>query len=362
MSSPTQTGDNTGHAAVLSSFIQDEHYRLTFVAGKLYIAAFAIHVLFCVVFFALSLPILGTFNIASCALHLFAHRLNGRGQTGRAFTVGAAEVVAHATLASVIIGLSSGFFIYILCLITMLPLAPWLNQRSRVFAAAGLITYTAVLAAVVASVGHMRELDFVVLRTMQVANVVMAFLLVALIVHLLAEATRRAQDRVEHLARTDFLTGLQNRRSMYERLLASRAEHDREGERFSVIIGDLDNFKRTNDRYGHDVGDRMLCAVADAMAECLRPTDIVARWGGEEFLVLLPNTSCEQALVVADRILEAVRTVRVDTAKKPVGTTISLGLAEYQSEEEITSLIARADEQLYQAKASGKNQKQAAPA
>ena len=340
--------------------MQDENYRMTFVAGKLYAAALVIHALFCVLFFALSLPVLGTFNIASCAMHLAAHRLNGRGRTDRAFLVGAVEVVAHATLASIVIGLSSGFFVYILVLMAMLPLAPWLGRKARVVTAGGFVLYVGVLAVFVSAGGPVHELRSLVLRSMQVANVVTAFMLVALIVHLLAEATRRAQDRVEHLARTDFLTGMQNRRSMYERLLASRADHERTGAPFTVIIGDLDNFKRTNDRYGHDVGDKVLGAVSEVLTESVRPNDSVARWGGEEFLILLPNTSGDRALAVADRVLESVRQISIETEKKTIGTTISLGIAEYESGEDIATFIARADEQLYQAKARGKDRKQVA--
>ncbi len=165
---------------------------------------------------------------------------------------------------------------------------------------------------------------------------------VCLIVHFLSQATRRAQQRVEELARTDFLTGLHNRRSMIEKLDTCRADYERNGTPFGIIIGDLDDFKRVNDRYGHEAGDQMLRAIADTVGRCLRPTDSLGRWGGEEFLVLLPNTERKDVNRVAGRILETVRTVGGDVEDGTVGISISLGSTTYRPPEDISSLVARA--------------------
>jgi diguanylate cyclase (GGDEF)-like protein len=129
----------------------------------------------------------------------------------------------------------------------------------------------------------------------------------------------------------------------------------------SAILLDVDNFKDVNDRLGHLVGDRVIAAIARRLRESVRESDVIGRWGGEEFLVLLKNCDLEQAMAVAEKIRTAMasRDFVGEGVTWPV--TVSLGVAQFNSGETEDSLVGRADKALYQAKAEGRNRIVAAP-
>lgn len=119
---------------------------------------------------------------------------------------------------------------------------------------------------------------------------------------------------------------------------------------------DADHFKRVNDTYGHKVGDRVLMALASTAEKALRENDIVARYGGEEFVVYLADTVAEDALMVADRLREAVSRIVVQSdADEPVMFTVSIGISSSEDSQEVNTLIKMADDALYKAKESGRN-------
>jgi diguanylate cyclase (GGDEF)-like protein len=156
----------------------------------------------------------------------------------------------------------------------------------------------------------------------------------------------------ERMAVTDRLTSLANRRGAEQALRREVLRAQRYGEPLSFVLLDIDHFKQINDTYGHNTGDRILRHVAQVIARELREIDVAARWGGEEFLVLLPRTTLEQAQVCADRIRAAV--AASSDAQGPI-VTISGGAATLGADEGATDAISRADAQLYRAKASGRN-------
>jgi diguanylate cyclase (GGDEF)-like protein/PAS domain S-box-containing protein len=157
--------------------------------------------------------------------------------------------------------------------------------------------------------------------------------------------------RVQEMARHDSLTGLPNRRALEEQLPQAMARARRNSSPLSVAILDIDHFKDYNDTHGHLAGDEVLRACARAWDSNLRGGDTIVRFGGEEFLVLLPGTSAEQAGEIIERL-------RMET---PMGQTCSAGLACWDYAESIDDLLGRADKALYLAKASGRNQLAEAP-
>jgi diguanylate cyclase (GGDEF)-like protein len=126
----------------------------------------------------------------------------------------------------------------------------------------------------------------------------------------------------------------------------------------SALMIDLDHFKRVNDTYGHPIGDQVLAALADCCLKDLRPSDLFGRYGGEEFLVLLPETDHTQALEVAERLRKKVEKILLDTPRGPVNITVSVGVATLAKETDLDldRLIIQADDALYAAKAAGRNQ------
>jgi diguanylate cyclase (GGDEF)-like protein len=159
---------------------------------------------------------------------------------------------------------------------------------------------------------------------------------------------------VERQALVDGLTGLANRRAASDALHAEAARAERLETPLSVVLADLDAFKVVNDVHGHAVGDEVLRAFADVLRETLRESDVAGRWGGEEFLLLLPGADEEGAAQLADR-------VRVGFASRSIPSipdlrlTASFGVAEYAGETNTEQLVAAADSALYRAKRGGKD-------
>lgn len=167
----------------------------------------------------------------------------------------------------------------------------------------------------------------------------------------------RLKREFEAEARVDGLTGLHNRRYLDENLERLVQRSARNDQPLSLVMFDVDHFKRFNDEYGHDAGDEVLIALASVVLNNLRPTDLAARYGGEEFVVVLPEAELEGAAKSAERLREQVAQARIQTAD---GTelpqiTVSLGVAQLQEGEEAAGLLKRADTCLYQAKDQGRN-------
>jgi diguanylate cyclase (GGDEF)-like protein/PAS domain S-box-containing protein len=167
---------------------------------------------------------------------------------------------------------------------------------------------------------------------------------------------KRLEERLRELAMHDELTGLYNRRHVLDLAESEIARVRRTGTPLSLAMVDIDHFKRVNDFFGHAVGDLALKELAAAMRETLRSSDVPARFGGEEFVLLLTDTGLEGALAVTERLRERVgrAEVRVDD-QRVAHFTISAGVAEVAPGETLESLLARADEALYRAKAEGRN-------
>ncbi|MCC7473884.1 MAG: GGDEF domain-containing protein [Pirellulales bacterium] len=172
--------------------------------------------------------------------------------------------------------------------------------------------------------------------------------------------SRLQQQAVEieaHISRslTDPLTGLPNRREFNERLEERMSAWNRRQEVFSLLMLDVDHFKKLNDHYGHLAGDQVLATLGGVLRGAIRREDKAARYGGEEFAVLLPGTTLSQAAIVAHKIREAILQTIVAHHDHRLTFTVSIGLATIQPGEAVESLIQRADEALYAAKGAGRN-------
>ena len=172
--------------------------------------------------------------------------------------------------------------------------------------------------------------------------------------HEIAER-KQLQAELAQAARTDPLTGLLNRRAMLEHLEHELARSRRTGRPFVVLLGDVDHFKEINDTYGHDVGDRVLIQVAHALSRSLRDEDLIARWGGEEFLLLLPDTGLAGGVAAAEKIRRQFEAEQFSDAGIEISLALSLGVAEMDPQGPVTTGIQSADRALYQAKQGGRN-------
>lgn len=172
------------------------------------------------------------------------------------------------------------------------------------------------------------------------------------------EKIRKLEQELESLSekvRIDQLTGVLNRRGMDEAMTREVARAARAGTKLSIALLDIDNFKKLNDNYGHHVGDAALKHLATVIQESIRPTDIVSRFGGEEFVVLLPNTDIEQAMASMTRLQRALTKRFFMGNNEQILITFSAGVALYQESDDQASVLHRADQAMYLAKKSGKN-------
>ncbi len=165
------------------------------------------------------------------------------------------------------------------------------------------------------------------------------------------------RNQLERVSRTDELTGVYNRRSLAELLPLEFERAKRYHQPLSILMIDLDDFKQINDQYGHGAGDQVLVALGNVLIDNTRRNDAVIRYGGDEFLVIMPHTDRHKARVVADKILEIIATTEISlTAAEKTTCSLSLGLASFPAEgiETFEDLLQQADQHLYAAKKEGK--------
>ncbi|MDA3932610.1 MAG: sensor domain-containing diguanylate cyclase [Tenericutes bacterium] len=164
--------------------------------------------------------------------------------------------------------------------------------------------------------------------------------------------SKRIEEKLRYLSERDSLTNVYNRRTMYIKLEKLLENNKKQNELFSLIMFDIDHFKEVNDQYGHLVGDDVLKKLTEVIIDDKRSEDIVCRYGGEEFFLLLPNTNSESAINVAKRLRKMVK--KMDVPK--VGhITVSMGVVTYQKDETIDEVIKRADDLMYEAKVDGRD-------
>jgi len=171
------------------------------------------------------------------------------------------------------------------------------------------------------------------------------------------EKLRESEQRYQELSITDGLTKLFNSRQFYAVLHGEIERSNRYDHPLTVLMLDIDDFKKYNDTYGHLEGDRVLSRFAEILRECLRQTDSAYRYGGEEFAVILPSTKGEQGIITAERVRIALKNeIFRPRPDAEIRVTVSIGLAQHARNEEMMDFLRRADQNLYKAKASGKNQ------
>ncbi|KPK03482.1 MAG: hypothetical protein AMS20_10515, partial [Gemmatimonas sp. SG8_28] len=167
---------------------------------------------------------------------------------------------------------------------------------------------------------------------------------------------REGREELERLSVTDPLTGLFNRRKLVQKIEQEAQRSGRTGKPFAVLMMDVDEFKAVNDRFGHHAGDRVLVAVARVLHDSVRVIDSVGRYGGEEFVVVLPETDRTHGVETAERIRAAVASRRLAPGVEDTRVTVSIGVAEFPTDgTTVDVIIDSADRALYVAKQRGRN-------
>ncbi|WP_290871321.1 GGDEF domain-containing protein [Aquabacterium sp.] len=330
-------------------------YRTLLTIGG--VLAALVHLAFALLFWQDGVPSLARFNVASVLVYLLALRLIQRRHVGVALSIMGAEIMAHAIAAVVVVGWDSGFHYYLLVVIPVILT----NQRAR---------WPVKIAAVLCFSTVYLGLDWFchralplqpiapqLLRQLHLFNLAATLFVLSALTIAYVRLINAAERRLHELATTDSLTGLMNRRSLLEALDRDQAIRQRQPHPISLILVDIDHFKPLNDTHGHAMGDWALQGVAQALQQGVRDMDLVARWGGEEFLIVLPFADTAAALPVAERLREAIAALRLSQTAEGEGLhlTATLGLAELRPDEPHDQGIRRADEALYRGKREGRN-------
>lgn len=313
------------------------------------------HGMFIFVFEAAGVPSLALANVASLMCYVLAALYARKGRLARSQLLMTAEIIAHGVVATHTIGWASGFHHYIVLIIPVAIVSTALGARVKVVSA--LLLGVGYVLLDVAYRGRMPStpLSPEMTQGLHHFNQASTLLILALLATVYFRLVQAAEARLQELASTDPLTQLRNRRHVLDMARREAAVTQRAGRPLAVVMGDVDHFKRINDHHGHAQGDAALRAVARVLRDGVREVDHVARWGGEEFLVLLPATDAEEARRVSERLREGVMAQAGQHVGEGVTLTMTLGVAVLQPGETVEQALQRADTALYEGKQAGRN-------
>lgn len=319
------------------------------------IVAIGLHALFVLLFWRLGAPWLTAVHAATAAAFALVWALlrTRRNQVAIVLTWGC--VMAQTALSVQALGWDSGFHYYLLTFIPVIFVSKTQRVVSKVALLVGLCGFYLVLDA--ATRGHVPTLPMSApaLSAMRYLNIVLTFGVLGLLAFYYFRQVGESEARLRRMASTDPLTGLYNRRRLMEFAEYEAVRRKRSAAPMCVLLADIDHFKGFNDRYGHETGDRVLQTVAEVWRQTLREQDTIARWGGEEFIAVMPGADLAAAEAVANRLREAVAVSPIEANGQLLTVCMTFGVSQYRPIEPIEACIARADEALYAGKAGGRN-------
>jgi diguanylate cyclase len=319
------------------------------------------HVLLIPLFIWLGFYSLALFNVGSVVAFLTGFYLNRQGKHRWMYLLCSAEILLHSVLTVNSLGWDSGFHYYVLLIIPLAYFAPFRHRIKLLLTGFFCLSYIVLS---YSDTFHIpaEPVNRMVLKGLNSMNILVTFITLSLVAYLYSRAASHTEERLLKvnselalLARTDALTKLLNRRSMLERIEGEITRSGRSGSPFTLILCDIDNFKMINDEYGHDCGDYILETIAKLMQDTVRKVDQIARWGGEEFLLLLPDTDAEGGRLVAEKIREIINGTPFQYQEKNICVTMTFGVSGYSGSINISDCIIRADKAMYDGKKNGKN-------
>ncbi|MES3024590.1 MAG: diguanylate cyclase [Pseudomonadota bacterium] len=335
-------------------FRSDEKKRpyLAVVKRCTQIAA-AVDLAFFILFYAVGSPLLAWINVVSIAIYAAAYLFVTRGHPIAAICLIWIEVLGHAALGTLMVGWDSGFHYYLLMFIPAIFISA--RRAKAVLLVVALWGFYVALNASTYFMAPVEPLQPVALIVLRYFNISVVFAMFSYLTSHFYVAIIVAQKRMSELAMTDPLTGLYNRRYISELAAYEAVQQKRLLTNLAIIIADIDYFKVVNDSHGHEAGDGVIVALSEALKASIREQDSAARWGGEEFLIVLPDTNMDSAAMVAERIRANVAALAIPNGAATLAATMTLGVASYRLGEAIGATIARADAALYKGKNGGRN-------
>ncbi|MGD9600298.1 MAG: GGDEF domain-containing protein [Gammaproteobacteria bacterium] len=334
--------------------------RYEAVFRMLLLASLCAYGSYLLMFAALGIPTMPAVNAAVLGITGLAMWWQRHARLMASLALMSVAVIGHALIATWLLGWTANFHLFMFLVLVFLLLCPRFPFALKV----------AIFIAIAAVYGiaehhfHDPRLEHVrpVILVIRSLNTVVFAGILGFLAHTYARAVQSTTQELEgvnadllRLATTDALTGLLNRRSLSDLMAQEIARFRRNGRAFSVVLGDIDDFKRLNDAHGHQAGDAALVAVAGRLHEAVRTQDRVARWGGEEFLVFLPETGIAEAETVAERIRHALNARPVAHGERAFPVRMTFGVAEIAQGQSLDEVLVRADRALYAGKRAGKD-------
>ncbi|KRA18357.1 GGDEF domain-containing protein [Acidovorax sp. Root568] len=343
-----------------------EPQRGSSLAGKAYwamvqrvaLTAAAIDAGYILLFLWLGSMPLAAVNVLSIAMYLGAYRLIQKRYNTAALALIWLEVIGHSALGSLLIGWESGFHYYLLMFIPAIVIANTRGYAAPMVLA--LLAYYLGLHMLSDAVGPLDPLPAHSVKIVNWVHICVVFAMSAALSAFYRRTILIAEARLRKQATRDPLTGLANRSHFDAQATEALERSRRSGAPVTLLLCDVDHFKRVNDQYGHAVGDQVLVAMGQVLADNLREGDVLARWGGEEFLALMPASPLDAASATAERIRAAVARAPLPVGPEPLALTLSFGVALVHGPDDLQAAIARADQALYAAKHAGRNRVQLA--
>jgi diguanylate cyclase (GGDEF)-like protein len=332
-----------------------KNYRCYLVINTIGYFGITVHIILIPLFFSLGLSFLAFLNVFSSILWITGWRANRLGNHDLAITLIVSEIIMHTIFVVPTVGWHAGFQYYLLGTIPFSLFNNRFSGTSIILISIGLCVTFIVLDVMTHDQPDTYALSASLISFMNYANTVISFTGTAIISFYFRLASITLEQELEKLAHTDSLTGLYNRRRMKEVLEIQRSLSARTNLGFALIFVDIDHFKKFNDTYGHGCGDYILCEVAAFMKKHLRHGDAIARWGGEEFLIMLPNTDIHGARAIAEKIRRAISMKRFHLGGQDFSVTMTFGITQHEEDTSIDDSLKRADDALYKGKEAGRN-------
>ncbi|WP_298450045.1 GGDEF domain-containing protein [uncultured Marinobacter sp.] len=341
--------------AVKSASRRERGMKFWKVVRRVCQLAATIDISFFFLFLFLGSPVLAWINVASVAMYTAAYYAIKRRQNRLAIALIWLEVIVHSALGSLMIGWESGFHYYLLMFIPAVCISS-VRLGTIISLIVVIWAYYVGLDILMWFMEPLQPIPSGALLGVHLFNLSVVLAMLAYLSFFYMKMVVSAQRKLQKLATVDSLTGLFNRRHGSDLAENEIARFRRVGHPVAFMLLDVDHFKLFNDRYGHETGDTILAEIGQVIPAQLRSQDIAARWGGEEFLVILPDTKIESALASADRIRVALRSHDWKQATgESIDVTVSVGVSEVCENDDLASAIGRADRGLYRGKAGGRN-------
>lgn len=332
----------------------EDYHAIPIIIG-LFIALMT-HILFFFLFVFLEIYPLSIVNIFSVLFYFIVLRVLDYKYERILNILVYLEILVHAIIATHYLGLESGFHYYIYIL-AMTPLFIQKNADSFMFIRLSiLIAILLVLDISYQNTPPLVNIQEEYLNLIRYFNLVGFLITGGVVTYIYTIKSNVVQNDLQIQSSTDSLTKIFNRRYAIKASNIEILRDKREERNTSVLMLDLDYFKKINDSYGHACGDEMLISTVHSIEKIIRPQDIFARWGGEEFLIILPDTQEKELRKVAHRILKSVEQNIIHYKGKAISVTVSIGGAVLKDYEDIFSFIERSDNAMYLAKQEGRNQ------